>query len=567
MRESTAIDRIADDHTLSLARLSPLTATRIGLSGYDHLCDDFSPDGHAALADLARTTLSRLDAAAPADATDEVTVAALRDRLGLELELFEAGEYRADLNNLASPLQGLRDVLDLMGTDTAEQWANIASRVAKVPQAVEGYLASLREGIAAGQMPALRQVREGITQANELAAESSFFRTFTASGAGQVGAGQVGGGQVGGALASDLVAAGDAAAVAYGRLAEFLTDELAPRAPEADAVGRERYARFSRLFVGAAVDLDETYAWGVDELARVRAEQEALAHQIAGPTASVADAVAVLDADERSRLHGTDALRAWMQETSDAAIAALDGVHFDIPEPVRRLECRIAPTQNGIIYYTGPSDDFSRPGRMWWSVPAGVDSFATWREKTTVYHEGVPGHHLQIAQAVHNAAELNLWRRLVCWLSGHGEGWALYAERLMEEFGFLTDPGDRFGMLDGQRLRATRVVVDLGVHLGKPAFAEYGGGLWDHDKAWALLQDNVNMAPEFLRFELNRYLGWPGQAPSYKIGQRLWEQIRAEATAAARAQGREFSLKDFHTRALNLGSLPLEVLRGALVSA
>ena len=332
------------------------------------------------------------------------------------------------------------------------------------------------------------------------------------------------------------------------------------------AAGREFYQRMSRQFIGATIDLDETYEWGVEELARVTAEQEALAREIAGPGASVADAVAALDGDPARQLHGTDALKAWMQETSDAAIAALDGVHFDIPEPLHRLECMIAPTQNGAIYYTGPTDDFSRPGRMWWSVPQGVTGFTTWREKTTVYHEGVPGHHLQIGQAVYNAAELNWWRRQICWLSGHGEGWALYAERLMEEFGFLTDPGDRFGMLDSQRLRATRVVLDLGVHLGKPAFDRYGGGTWDADKAWQLMKDNVNMDDGFLRFELNRYLGWPGQAPSYKVGQRIWEQIRADAAAAARARGEEFSLKAFHSKALNLGSLPLDVLREAVLA-
>jgi len=204
---------------------------------------------------------------------------------------------------------------------------------------------------------------------------------------------------------------------------------------------------------------------------------------------------------------------------------------------------------------------------MWWSVPEGVTEFSTWNEKTTVYHEGVPGHHLQISAAVANKDDLNMWRRLVCWTSGHGEGWALYAERLMDEFGFLADDGDRLGMLDAQRLRATRVVLDLGVHLGKPAPARYGGGVWDAAKAWDLLTDNVTMERTMLRFELNRYLGWPGQAPSYKIGQRIWEQIRADAAAAASARGESFSLRDFHSRALNLGSLPLDVLREQLTSS
>jgi uncharacterized protein (DUF885 family) len=198
---------------------------------------------------------------------------------------------------------------------------------------------------------------------------------------------------------------------------------------------------------------------------------------------------------------------------------------------------------------------------MWWSVPPGVTRFAPWRELTTVYHEGVPGHHLQIAQALTNGGELNSWRRLLSWNSGHGEGWALYAERLMDEFGFLSTPGERLGMLDGQRMRAARVVVDLGVHLGLPAPERWGGGTWDAAKAWELLKANVNMDHQFLRFELNRYLGWPGQAPSYKIGQRLWEQARADAQARL---GAAFDLKTWHTRALNLGSVPLSLLPSAL---
>ncbi len=291
------------------------------------------------------------------------------------------------------------------------------------------------------------------------------------------------------------------------------------------------------------------------------AEQQQIIEQLAGPGATMADAVKVLDNDPALTLQGTEALREWMQTTADAAIAALDGTHFDIPAQLHTIECLIAPTETGGIYYTGPSDDFSRPGRMWWSVPPGVTKFATWREKTTVYHEGVPGHHLQIAQAVLVRDQLNSWRRLVSWSSGHGEGWALYAERLMEEFGFMEHPGDRLGLVDGQRMRAARVVVDIGVHCGLPAPARWGGGIWDADKAWELLKANVNMDESFLRFELNRYLGWPGQAPSYKIGQRLWEQARAEAQAKA---GASFDLKAWHTKALNLGSVPLAILPEAL---
>jgi uncharacterized protein (DUF885 family) len=253
-----------------------------------------------------------------------------------------------------------------------------------------------------------------------------------------------------------------------------------------------------------------------------------------------------------------------MQDVADTALTELHGTHFDIPDPARRIECMIAPTSDGGIYYTNPSEDWSRPGRMWWAVPDGVDDFATWKEVTTIYHEGVPGHHLQCAQAIFEQQRLNRWQRLMCWVSGHGEGWALYAERLMEELGYLADAGNLLGMLDAQLLRAVRVVVDLGVHLELPIPADsawHGGELWTVGLAWEFLRSRVQTDDENLRFELDRYLGWPGQAPAYKLGERIWLQAREDARAR---KGADFDLKEFHRQALALGSLGLDPLREAL---
>jgi uncharacterized protein (DUF885 family) len=199
---------------------------------------------------------------------------------------------------------------------------------------------------------------------------------------------------------------------------------------------------------------------------------------------------------------------------------------------------------------------------MWWSVPHGVTEFATWKELSTVYHEGVPGHHLQIAQTVYRSDLLNRWRRLASWISGHGEGWALYAERLMADLGFLDEPGDYMGMLDSQSFRAARVVLDIGIHCGFEAPAEVGGGGWTYAKAWDFLSAHVASAEGFRRFELDRYLGWPGQAPSYKIGERMWLQLREDARAKA---GDDFDLKAFHRAALDVGSIGLDVLRSAVL--
>ncbi len=549
-RTPTEIDKIAETWVDTLAELEPTIATYIGRSEYNDRFGDYSPEGVERVLDAARKTLKELEAATPVDDIDLVTKDDLSSQLELELDVYEAGWPKRDLNVIASPPQDIRSVFDLMPTDTVDDWSVISKRLSALPAAIEGYIATLRTGIAEGVVPARRQVTEVVTQIARYTSDSGFFATF-------VGEANPSEGQLPASLARDLSDAAGSARVAYDELAAFLADELAPVASEKDAVGRELYALQSRRFLGATIDLDETYEWGVEELARMVAEQEAIANEIKAG-ASVEEAVAFLEQDEKRKLHGTEALQRWMQETSDRAIEELGKTHFDIAEPIRRLECMIAPTKEGGIYYTGPTDDFSRPGRMWWSVPEGVDSFDTWRELTTVYHEGVPGHHLQIAQAVYNRAQLNSWRRLLAGSSGHAEGWALYAERLMDQLGYLSDPADRLGMLDGQRMRAARVVLDIGVHLEKPR--PDGQGTWDADYALAFMRRNVNMSDEFVMFEVNRYLGWPGQAPAYKVGQRIWEQLRDDVKAT---QGDAFDIKAFHKRALDLGGVGLDTLRAA----
>ncbi|QPE05792.1 DUF885 domain-containing protein [Microbacterium schleiferi] len=551
-RSATPIDAIADAWVDTLAERVPTLATYIGRSEHNARYGDYSPAGADALADEARQTLAALGRAEPVDDIDRVTKADLTRELELDLELHDARWHLRDLNVIASPPQDIRAVFDLMPTETAEDWSVIATRLGAIPDAVRSYIETLRAGVSEGTVPARRQVHEVVTQIGRYTSDRGFFAEFAAEAAPADG-------QLPASLARDLSNAAGAARVAYEELADVLAAEVAPVAPEQDGVGRDLYALHSRRFLGATVDLDETYEWGIEELARMVAEQEEIADEIL-PGASVEEAVAFLEKDPARKLHGTEALQAWMQRTSDHAVAELGKTHFDIPEPIRTLECMIAPTREGGIYYTGPTDDFSRPGRMWWSVPEGVDEFDTWRELTTVYHEGVPGHHLQIAQAVYNRAQLNSWRRLLAGTSGHAEGWALYAERLMQQLGYLDDPADRLGMLDGQRMRAARVVLDIGVHLGKPRLD--GDGVWDHDYALAFMRRNVNMSDEFIQFEVNRYLGWPGQAPSYKVGQRIWEQLR---DTVAEKEGDSFDIKAFHKRALDIGGVGLDTLRAAVV--
>jgi len=548
-RQPSKIDELSNAWVVKLAELSPSFATYAGFAGGEDKLDDNSPSAIKHYYELEKELLAKLETLEPVDAIDEVSKAALAANLKLGIELHESGLWKRDLDVISSPAQGIRDIFDLSPVATEADWANLNKRLRAVEGAIDGYIETLRVGIADNETPAIRQVNWVVNDLNNITGENGFFTKF----------GKAEGIELSEGLRADLVEASAIATAAYAKLQNFLRDELAPVATTVDAIGHERYALLSQRFLGAKVDLEETYQWGIEELARVKAEQEAVANEIK-PGATVAEAIEVLNNDPKRKLHSTEELQAWMQRLSDEAIEKLGATHFDIPEKLRTLECRIAPTNSGVIYYTGPTDDFSRPGRMWWSVPAGVTEFDTWRETTTVYHEGVPGHHLQVATQVYNRGELNDWRRMANWCSGHGEGWALYAERLMQDLGFLNDPGDRLGMLDGQRMRAARVVLDLAVHLGKPRLD--GTGKWDFDYAVAFMSENVNMSAEFINFEVHRYFGWPGQAPSYKIGQRIWEQIRDEAKAKA---GADWNIKDFHRDALNLGALGLDTLRKAIL--
>ncbi|WP_037886547.1 DUF885 domain-containing protein [Streptomyces viridochromogenes] len=553
--EATGVHGVCDAYVDDYARLNPLAATEFGILGHDDRLPDLSPDGHAARAGLARAALAAMAAAQPVDEGERIAKAVFSERLQVDVDMHEAGLPAASLNMTASPAQDIRYAFDLMPTETAEDWAVIAKRLARVPEALAGYRASLSASADEGVVSAVRQVRRTAQQCETWSGAGSFFATLAASAEGVPG--------VDGALRADLDAGVRAAREAYAELAAFLRDALAPKAGDEDAVGEDLYKLWSRKFTGADMDLRDAYAWGWAEFGRIEAELTEVAGRIR-PGAGPAEAAETLDGDPRYRVTGRAAFQAWMQELSERALAELHGTHFDIPAELMRLDCRIAPPGGGLgAYYTNPADDFSRPGTMWWSLPEGRREFPTWREASTVYHEGVPGHHLQIGTAVVTKT-LNRFQRLLCFIDGHGEGWALYAERLMREFGYLDD-GYLLGMLNKHLFRAARVIVDIGMHLKLEIPAGTGfheGRRWTPELGREFLRTRTLTDEARAIDEIDRYLGWPGQATAYKLGERLWLSIRDETKAA---RGSEFALKDFHMRALRSGPAGLDTLREVLV--
>jgi uncharacterized protein (DUF885 family) len=549
-----SIDSIAEDYVERAAALDPALATFAGIAGHDGELPDLSADGFAERAELDRSTLAALDAAEAPGLREQAARAAMQERLAVAVERYDAGDTTSDLNVIDSWVQYVRELFDLMPAEGEEAAATVARRMAAVPEAYRQFSQTLLGAARNGRPPARLQVEEVAKQCAAWATpEDSFYGGLVERLTG-----------VPDSLRGELDAAAREATAATARLGEFLRRELLPLAREKDACGPEVYARASRYFLGATVDLAEAYAWSWDEIARLRAEQTRVSSLIR-PGATREEAIAILDKDPARRIEGRENFRAWMQELAEHTISQLHGKHFDIPEPAQRIEAMIAPVNDGGIYYSDPSEDWSRPGRMWWSVPSGLDSFATWKEVTTVYHEGVPGHHLQISQSLTEQENLNRWQRLMSWVSGYGEGWATYAERLMGELGYLDDdPGAYLGMLDMQMMPAANVALDIGVHLELEIPKGTGwreGERWNAGTAWEFLRAHSSWDEKRLRFELHRYLGWPGQVPSYKLGERVWLQAREEAKARA---GGAFSLKDFHSKALSLGAMGLDPLREAL---
>ncbi|MET8033948.1 DUF885 domain-containing protein [Streptomyces sp. NPDC005345] len=545
---------VADAYVDELTALDPVLGTYLGVPESYGRLPDTSPAGQEAVAELARVTLARLDEAERQPGAERDIERRcgrlLRERLTAELAVHEAGEGLRAVGNLHTPVHSVRQVFTLTPTGTDEDWATVAQRLRAVPAALTGYRESLALGLDRKLYAAPRPAATFIEQLTEWSDTDGqgrgWFEDFVSAGPAS--------------LREELDTAARTATEALLSLRDWMRDVYAPTIEGAsETVGRERYARLARYFNGTDLDLDEAYAYGWAEYHRLLAEMRTEAEKIL-PGAST-PWVALAHLDEHGRhIEGVDEVQAWLQGLMDEAITALDGTHFELAEQVKRVESRIAPPGSAAApYYTAPSQDFSRPGRTW--LPTmGATRFPVYDLVSTWYHEGVPGHHLQLAQWVHVVDDLSRYQSGVGRVSANCEGWALYAERLMDELGFLTDAEQRLGYLDAQMMRAARVIIDIGMHLGLeiPADAPFHPGeRWTPDLAQEFFGAHSSRPSDFVESELTRYLTMPGQAIGYKIGERAWLLGRENAK---RRHGDAFDAKAWHMAALSLGSLGLDDL-------
>ena len=534
--------------------LSPLLATSLGVRGHDHEWPDFSPDGIDAERQLIDRYLAlmnpHLDHPDPAE---RLAAAVAVASLGEERNRYEHEDHLYDVSHMASTFESIRTVFDIMDTSTDEAWRNIVARLSTIDRAFAGYRRKLDLALERGRVSSRRQTASLVGQAESLASDSSAFAGLAARA------------HDGGFDPPGLEGAIDHARLVAGEFAGYLREVYLPHAPIEDGVGEERYRRSAETMVGLDIDPLEAYEWGWEELAALRSEIDRVATDIL-PGAALEEVVAVLESDPgRAAPSHADFVR-FVQARLDDALEQLDGTHFEVPEPVRRVSVNIAPPGGPLgAYYLPPSEDFARPGGVWYSMPPADGPVPLYQEVSTAYHEGFPGHHLQIALVMTRQEHLSRFHRSMVWYPGYGEGWALYTERLMQELGYFEKPDYVLGMLASHVFRAARVVVDIGLHLGLeiPTGAPlHAGARWSYDVAVDYMERVGLQTRDYAESEVLRYLGWPGQAISYKLGEREILDIRS---AARRAEGNRFDLKDFHRRILENGTIRLDLLRSLVL--
>ena len=539
--------RIVDE----LSAHYPELASYHGVPGHDHEWADLSPDG----ASGARATLDRLAAEVaavppPSSRGDRLAAAVAAAELAQQIDRYERGAHLRDLNSVDSPLQGFREAFDWVTRTGEEAWESVAIRLETLPRAVAGYVAALDLGRRSGDVVARRQVEEAIRQARVVASPASPFVSLPT---------EYGDGPLRRRL-DDAAATGRAA---LAQLADYLEDSYLADASPKDGVGRARYGEDARRFLGTDVDLDETYAWGWEEIERLRRRMIDVARRVV-PGGDLDEALVELKTNPGRASADHRSFVAFVQGRLARALDELQGRHFDVPPEIRLLEVRIAPPGGALgAQYVAPSEDLTRPGAVWWAFD-GDGPVPLYDAVTTAHHEGVPGHHLQSGIQVTLAGRLSRLHRLWVWKSGTGEGWALYAERLMDELGFLDTADYELGFLAAQMLRACRVVIDIGAHCGLPIPAGQPfrpGEEWRFEAGTEMLRSHATLDGGYAESEMTRYLGWPGQAIAYKVGER---EILALRDTEQRRLGASFDPKVFHAKLLEAGAVGIDVLRAAV---
>jgi uncharacterized protein (DUF885 family) len=544
-QESTVVNGLADRFWESILELNPTTATIYGDERYADRLEDPSEAGRAKA--LAVWRSARREAAAiPTDGLsveDRITVDMIKVLSDLGIE---EHEQRTDLLRVVDQMGGPQTLLPVVSqfqpADTPERLEKYLARL----RAYTGFMAAncdlLREGIQTGLTAPRIVVERTIAQLERLleipVAESPVATMAQVSSDADRDRVRD--------VVTDVVRPANQAFLDTLRgdyLAASRQDPGLWSAPNGDALYRTQI----RAWTTVDMDPQVIHQIGMDELETIEDERRAIAATLgyADDTAALRQA---LDEDPANTPQSKDELLARAREDIERALSIAPQYFRALPRAgveVRPVE-EFKEADSPFAYYYPPATDGSRGG-SYYANGYDLPSRKYTKLATTTYHEAVPGHHFQIALEMENE-NLNTFRRLGSRMIGgaYVEGWGLYAERLADEMGLFRSEAERFGMLDAQAWRAARLVVDTGLHALRWTRQQsidflLSAGLWSTDAI----------------IETDRYIAWPGQALTYKLGQRAIEALRRDLTER---DGAHFDLREFHDQVLGHGSLPLATL-------
>jgi len=542
----TELDRLAADYWEAFLQRHPVHATAIGDRRFDDLLDDDSPAGHSAWA-------RQLDAFEERVATlpeggDPVTQEALAEALRTDRAFLDA-----DLRSFSvDPMDGIQ--VALLGIPsyqlirTAAEADALLARWRAMPVALDSAIDHLRAGLREGRTGVATPIGKVIEQLDDLLARPDADWPLATPAE-----------QVTEIRAELHRIIGEEIRPAYQRFRAFVADELAPRARTDERPGllhvpggTEAYRLLARAHTSLDTPPEEIHAIGLAEIERIDGEFAELGARLLG-TDGRAATLRALREDPALHFSTRDEIFETARRSLERANAAIPDWFGRLPkapcEVVRMPEHE--EKHSTIAYYREPSADGSRPGQHFINTSA-PETRPRYEAETLAFHESVPGHHLQLA-IMQELDGLPAFRRFNgC--TAFIEGWGLYTERLSEEMGLLSGEVDRFGVLSFDAWRASRLVVDTGIHaLG-----------WSRQQAIDFMIAHTALGENNVANEVDRYIVWPAQALAYKLGQLELLRLRAEARER---QGGRFDIRRFHDVVLGQGALPLPVLRDAVERA
>jgi uncharacterized protein (DUF885 family) len=548
--ETERLHRLFDQEWELRLREDPLFATSAGRHEYDHLLPSVGLADERRRLELWRELLDQAAAIDPSALAfeDELSQRIFERQLRERIEAIELGGYRLPLTSDSGFHTEFARLPAEMPLADVDGYDDYLARLRAFPAYVDGYVELLRDGVEHGvTLP--RVVLEGyeVTIASHVVddpAASVFWRPFERFPAAVPDAERERLRVAGRAAITEAVVPG------YRAFLDFMVGEYLPAARDTVGIsevpgGREYYAQRVRHFTTLEVDAEEVHEIGKREVARIRAEMEAIVEQV-GFEGSFADFLHFLRTDPRFYAPTPEDLlkeAAYIAKRMDGQLPALFGTLPRLPYTVAPVPADLAPKYTGGRYVPAPAGG-RRPGTYWVNT-YDLPSRPLYTLTALTLHEAVPGHHLQIARA-EELEGLPRFRRYD-YISAFGEGWGLYSEWLGVEAGIYDDPYDHFGRLTYEMWRACRLVVDTGLH----AFG------WSRQRAIDYLAENTALSLHEVGTEVDRYISWPGQALAYKMGELEIRRLRRWAEAEL---GPRFDLRAFHDAVLGHGSVPLPEL-------